>query len=87
MAGGGFHGCRVRGCRRTSADHVSSIVLPFRSLGGEAGPDVVADVIVKGTSPRPPTGRPIVVGLPFDDIGADKEQNYFVDGLTADPAA
>jgi TolB-like protein/Tfp pilus assembly protein PilF len=34
--------------------------------------------------PRPPTGRPIVVVVPFDNIGGDAEQIYFVDGLTAD---
>lgn len=33
---------------------------------------------------RPPTGRPMVVVLPFENIGNDPEEAYFVDGLTAD---
>ena len=32
----------------------------------------------------PPTGRPIVIVLPFENIGGDPEQGYFADGLTAD---
>jgi len=34
--------------------------------------------------PSPPTGRPIVIVLPFENIGGDLEQGYFADGLTAD---
>jgi hypothetical protein len=34
--------------------------------------------------PSPPTGRPIVIVLPFENIGGDPEQGYFADGLTAD---
>jgi TolB-like protein/Tfp pilus assembly protein PilF len=34
--------------------------------------------------PLPPTGRPIVIILPFENIGGDPEQGYFADGLTAD---
>lgn len=34
--------------------------------------------------PRPPTGRPRVVVLPFETIGGDPEQGYFAGGLTAD---
>jgi adenylate cyclase len=33
---------------------------------------------------RPPTGRPMVVVLPFENIGGDPEQGYFAEGLTAD---
>ncbi|MGA3001638.1 MAG: winged helix-turn-helix domain-containing protein [Acetobacteraceae bacterium] len=33
---------------------------------------------------RAPTGRPMVVVLPFENIGGDPEQGYFADGLTAD---
>jgi adenylate cyclase len=32
----------------------------------------------------PPTGRPMVVVLPFEGIGPDADQLYFADGLTAD---
>jgi TolB-like protein len=32
----------------------------------------------------PSTGRPIVIVLPFENIGGDPEQGYFADGLTAD---
>jgi TolB-like protein/Flp pilus assembly protein TadD len=32
----------------------------------------------------PPSGRPTVIVLPFDNIGNDPEQGYFADGLTAD---
>jgi adenylate cyclase len=32
----------------------------------------------------PPTGRPMVVVLPFEGIGSDADQLYFADGLTAD---
>jgi TolB-like protein/DNA-binding winged helix-turn-helix (wHTH) protein len=60
------------------ADRPSAIVLPFRGLGDES-------VAAKpATPPRPPTGRPIVVVLPFDYFGGDAEETYFVDGLTAD---
>jgi TolB-like protein len=34
--------------------------------------------------PRPATGRPMVVVLPFEIIGQDPEQAYFASGLTAD---
>ncbi|WP_439579757.1 winged helix-turn-helix domain-containing tetratricopeptide repeat protein [Elioraea sp.] len=34
--------------------------------------------------PAPPTGRPMVVVLPFETIGGDDEQRYFAEGLTAD---
>lgn len=34
--------------------------------------------------PRPPTQRPMVVVLPFENIGNDPAQGYFTDGLTAD---
>jgi len=33
---------------------------------------------------RPPTGRPMLVVLPFENLGGDPEQGYFADGLTAD---
>ncbi|MBD0276014.1 MAG: hypothetical protein ICV73_29315 [Acetobacteraceae bacterium] len=36
--------------------------------------------------PRPPAKRPLVVVLPFDEIGADPDQHYFAAGLTADLA-
>jgi TolB-like protein/DNA-binding winged helix-turn-helix (wHTH) protein/Flp pilus assembly protein TadD len=67
-----------------SAYPVSPIVLPFGRPGSEAGQDIIAHDIFKETPPRPPTGRPIVVVLPFDNLGGDTEQNYLVDGLTAD---
>ena len=38
----------------------------------------------RAETPLPPTGRPIVIVLPFDKIGGDPEQGYFADGLTAD---
>ncbi|WP_439579756.1 winged helix-turn-helix domain-containing tetratricopeptide repeat protein [Elioraea sp.] len=34
--------------------------------------------------PAPPRGRPMLVVLPFENIGDDEEQRYFADGLTAD---
>lgn len=33
--------------------------------------------------PRPPTKRPVVVVVPFENIGGDPAQGYFADGLTA----
>jgi len=34
--------------------------------------------------PSPPTGRPMVIVLPLEAIGADPEHGYFADGLTAE---
>jgi TolB-like protein/Flp pilus assembly protein TadD len=34
--------------------------------------------------PAPPTGRPLVLVLPFENIGGDPEQGYFAEGLRAD---
>jgi adenylate cyclase len=34
--------------------------------------------------PRPATKRPLVVVLPFENIGGDPEQGFFANGLTAD---
>jgi adenylate cyclase len=46
-------------------------------------PPITATSAARAT-PRAPTGRPMVVVLPFDNIGGDPEQSYFTDGLTAD---
>lgn len=40
-----------------------------------------------GPLPVPPTGRPMVLVLPFETIGGDPEQGYFADGLRADLVA
>jgi TolB-like protein len=34
--------------------------------------------------PPPPAGRPMIVVLPFENIGGDPDQGYFANGLTAD---
>lgn len=54
----------------------SSVVVPFPDRGGEA-----AD---RAPPRRLATGRPIVLVLPFDYIGGESEETYFVDGLSAD---
>jgi len=65
-------------------DSSSPTVLPHHSLGGGTDREVIARSSLNETPPRPATGRPIVMVLPFDYIGGDPEQTYFVDGLTAD---
>jgi TolB-like protein len=39
------------------------------------------------TLPAPPTSRPMVVILPFDNLGGDAEQGYLAAGMTADLVA
>ena len=53
----------------------AALVVP-QPAGLSAGPD---DAL-----PAPPTGRPMVLVLPFENIGGDPEQGYFAEGLTAD---
>jgi TolB-like protein len=51
-------------------------------------PDAVAPADIKSApeTPRPAAGRPMVMVLPFENIGGDPEQGYFAEGLTADLA-
>ncbi|WP_119392477.1 adenylate/guanylate cyclase domain-containing protein [Taklimakanibacter lacteus] len=37
-----------------------------------------------GGAPQPPTGRPSIAVLPFDNMSGDSEQGYFADGITED---
>ena len=66
----------------TPAERPLPIVLPFRSLRDETGEGGAATL--EATPPRPATDRPVVVVLPFDNIGGVTDQTYFVDGLTVD---
>ncbi|HYI84733.1 MAG TPA: tetratricopeptide repeat protein [Acetobacteraceae bacterium] len=56
------------------------VVLPEAAAAPAASPLPAPD------APRPPSGRPVVEVLPFDNIGGDPEWGYFADGLTADLA-
>src|SRR6202522_137244 len=58
-------------------------VRPCDDVGGAPSASV-ADPGEQAEMPSPPTGRPIVIVLPFENIGGDPEQGYFADGLTAD---
>lgn len=61
------------------AAHVSRVEAVAAGVLAAASAAVAADA-----PPRPLTGRPRVMVLPFETISGDPEQGYFADGLTAD---
>ena len=63
---------------RAERPHTEAAAFP---PGGLAAP---APACPGCTPPRPPTGRPMVVVLPFEDMGGESGQGYFADGLTTD---
>lgn len=75
----------VREIRRVLGDETQQLLrtLPRRgyllAIPEAALPD-------PGPPPKPPTGRPLVVVLPFENIGGDPGRAYFADGLTVDLA-
>jgi TolB-like protein/Flp pilus assembly protein TadD len=63
------------------------LAAPVSRVDAAGGPGAAAaapSVGSAGELPRPPTGRPMLVVLPFENIGGDPEQSYFAAGLTAD---
>jgi TolB-like protein/Flp pilus assembly protein TadD len=60
------------------------LAIPARRQEPTDAPPPAAGVSAVQPLAAPPTDRPMVVVLPFDNIGGDPEQGYFADGLTAD---
>ena len=56
----------------------------FATAGSAAPHSSAATTAATDPLPAPPTGRPMVLVLPFETIGGDPEQGYFADGLRAD---
>lgn len=80
----------IRDIRRALGDEAAHLLrtLPRRGylLAAEAAAPQAAPcgAAVPEPLPAPPTGRPIVLVQPFENIGNDVEQGYFADGLRAD---
>lgn len=80
----------IREIRRALGDEGQLIrTLPRRgymlSAAEVEAPNRAAEAIALGDPVQaPPTGRPLVLVLPFENIGADPDQGYFAEGLRAD---
>jgi TolB-like protein len=85
----------IREIRRALGDEAQGVLrtLPRRGYRlavpvSRADADRVDGSATTSTVPQmvaaPPTDRPMVIVLPFENIGGDPEQGYFADGLTAD---
>lgn len=77
----------VRDIRHALGDEGSHLLrtLPRRGYMLAAAPHPEVDNIPDAEPlPLPPTGRPMVLVLPFENIGGDPEQGYFADGLRAE---
>ncbi|MEJ1975585.1 MAG: winged helix-turn-helix domain-containing protein [Acetobacteraceae bacterium] len=75
----------IRDIRRALGDEAPAWLrtLPRRGyLFAAAAPSPAAPV--HAPVPAPPTGRPMVIVLPFENFGGDPEQAYFANGLRAD---
>jgi adenylate cyclase len=61
---------------------------PLRPLPDAAGPPSAgrpaAETLPRGAVEGVPTGRPMLVVLPFTNMTGDPEQEYFADGMTED---
>lgn len=78
----------IRDIRRALGNEAAHLLrtLPRRGymLALAAPQPVPEGTAVSDPLPAPPTGRPMVLLLPFENIGGDPEQGYFVEGLRAD---
>jgi TolB-like protein/Flp pilus assembly protein TadD len=70
----------AQGMLRTLPRRGYRLIVPVSRLDA-SGPGASP---VTEAAPPPPTDRPMVIVLPFENIGGDPEQGYFADGLTAD---
>ena len=78
----------IRDIRRALGDEAAHLLrtLPRRGyMLAVAAPQATPDrTAASDPPPAPPTGRPMVLVLPFENIGDDPEQGYFAEGLRAD---
>ncbi len=79
----------VREARRAIGDEAGRVLrsVPRRGylLDTPVTSDGVSLPIMRGTSPpNPPTDRPSLVVLPFENLSGDPEQAYFADGMVED---
>jgi TolB-like protein len=77
----------IREIRRALGDEAQVIVRTLPRRGYRLAVPVshpVIDAPKAQSLPAPSTDRPMLIVLPFENIGGDPEQGYFADGLTAD---
>ncbi len=77
----------IRDIRRALGDEAPTWLrtLPRRGyLFAAVAPSPSLAAPVHAPVPAPPTGRPMVIVLPFENFGDDPEQAYFINGLRTD---
>jgi adenylate cyclase len=68
----------------TGRHEVKNIERPLHIWAWSPDGATTAALDVAGSAPQPPSGRPSIAVLPFDNMSGDSEQGYFADGMTED---